>query len=543
MIFKQLSSLEKVFLEDDISNLKEKSKIKVLKGERFSYQIAFSGGEGQKTYMKYSLKSDLPCIVRRVENVPSSMPAYKDKADEFYIKTEPGLYPDLLSPMADNTFEVITNSSHALFVTVDVPKDVNAGTYDIEFVFSSEKEEYKKVFTVKVLDAVLPEQKTIYTQWFHADCIASYYNYEVFSEEHWAMIDKFMKKAAECGINMLLTPVFTPPLDTDVGRERSTTQLVDVSFIGGEYKFGFDKLKRWIDMCRKNGIERFEISHLFSQWGTGCTPKIEAETEKGKEKIFGWHTKADSAEYRAFLKAFLPELTAFLKSEGVYDNTFFHVSDEPDVKCHFEIYKTEREMLDGLVPPEKIMDAISHTEFCECGLVRTPIAVVDTVDNFIEKGIENIWAYYCCGPSDGGYTNRFIAMPSGRNRVGGFLLYKYGINGFLHWGFNFYYSQLSRRKINPFVVTDADEAFPSGDCYAVYPGEDGPWDSLRSLVFYDALQDIRACELLAGYIGRDEVVRMIEESGVTKFNEFPRENCEIDAIRDKINDRLDEVIG
>ena len=51
-----------------------------------------------------------------------------------------------------------------------------------------------------------------------------------------------------------------------------------------------------------------------------------------------------------------------------------------------------------------------------------------------EKPLDNI-------PSDGGYTNRFIAMPSGRNRVGGFLLYKYGINGFLHWGFNFYYSQ------------------------------------------------------------------------------------------------------
>ncbi len=52
-------------------------------------------------------------------------------------------------------------------------------------------------------------------------------------------------------------------------------------------------------------------------------------------------------------------------------------------------------------------------------------------------------------------------------------MYLYGIEGFLHWGYNYYSSQYSIRKIDPYRVTDADDAFPSGDAFLVYPGEDG----------------------------------------------------------------------
>ena len=52
-----------------------------------------------------------------------------------------------------------------------------------------------------------------------------------------------MASAAEHGINMLLTPVFTPPLDTAKGGERTTVQLVDVTFADGQWSFGFDRLR------------------------------------------------------------------------------------------------------------------------------------------------------------------------------------------------------------------------------------------------------------------------------------------------------------
>ena len=40
---------------------------------------------------------------------------------------------------------------------------------------------------------------------------------------------KYMRMAAEHGMNMILTPVFTPALDTEIGKERPCTQLVEIT--------------------------------------------------------------------------------------------------------------------------------------------------------------------------------------------------------------------------------------------------------------------------------------------------------------------------
>ena len=66
---------------------------------------------------------------------------------------------------------------------------------------------------------------------------ADYYHAEVFGEEHWKALENQIALAAELGINMLLTPVFTPPLDTAEGTERTTVQLVDISEEDDGYRF------------------------------------------------------------------------------------------------------------------------------------------------------------------------------------------------------------------------------------------------------------------------------------------------------------------
>ena len=105
---------------------------------------------------------------------------------------------------------------------------------------------------------------------------------------------------------MLLTPVFTPPLDTAVGGERTTIQLVDIRVDNGRYSFGFEKLERWVEMCRECGIRYFEIAHLYTQWGALHCPKIMATVDGEYRRIFGWDADATGDAYRAFLGAFLP---------------------------------------------------------------------------------------------------------------------------------------------------------------------------------------------------------------------------------------------
>lgn len=51
-------------------------------------------------------------------------------------------------------------------------------------------------------------------------------------------------------------------------------------------------------------------------------------------------------------------------------------------------------------------------------------------------------------------------------------LYKYEIEGFLHWGFNYWFKQLSLGVVNPYYDTTEGNAFPSGEAFVVHPLDD-----------------------------------------------------------------------
>ena len=83
---------------------------------------------------------------------------------------------------------------------------------------------------------------------------------EAFSDEYWRITKNFLKTANEYGMNCVLTPIFTPALDTEIGKERPTVQLVDVTCNNGKYSFNFDKLTQWIKMSKECGIKYIKVS-------------------------------------------------------------------------------------------------------------------------------------------------------------------------------------------------------------------------------------------------------------------------------------------
>lgn len=545
--FKQISSLEKVFV-DKMPECRVLESASAMKGEEYSYQIAFSKPITEefspKTEFEVKVNSVLsPYIkVRKVMHIPSELCAYQWSNDDGYYKKDSGLFPDALLPLEENKIFVTPHSWHSLWVNVYIPKDFSAGEYDIEIVFESEEELQKTNLKLEVMDLELKKQELIFTQWFHGDCIASVHNVDVFSEEHWDLLRKYIKTAADNGINMILTPIFTPPLDTQIGGERPTIQLVDCNFENGKYAFSFDKLTRWIDMCLECGIEYFEISHLFTQWGAKFAPKIVVLENGEYVKKFGWHTNSDSDEYVYFLKEFLPTLTGYLKNKGISNKVYFHISDEPNNE-HIESYCKAQNIVIPFLEGFKVIDALSNVEFYKNGLVKIPVPSNSHIKDFLECDIEERWTYYCCAQSKN-VSNRFFAMPSTRNRIIGAQFYKFGIKGFLQWGYNFYYSQYSKEVINPYLTTDAGNAFPSGDAFSVYPYKNGVAESIRLKVFKNALQDMRAMQMLEEKKGRDFVVRIIEETCECelKFDQFPFWGDYILDYRERINQELKNCI-
>lgn len=535
----QVSSLQRVFL-DGRCDLTEHNCDSVLKGERYSYQIAYKSSE--KFFAEIIIDSPLSqfITVRSVGNVPSELPVYESDC-EFCERNEPGLFPDVLFPIENNRVLIKRQNYYALWITVDLPKDTDAGDYEIKIKLKKDGETISEnIFGLHVINAVLPEQKLIYTQWFHSDSIANYYKVPVFCEKFWALVESFIKAAVHTGVNMLLTPVFTPPLDTEIGGERLTVQLVDVKLENGKYSFGFDRFIRWVRLAQKCGIKYFEISHLFSQWGAKYTPKIVAEVNGSQKRIFGWETSADSIEYAEFLSAFIPQLIKVIRSLGIEKSTFFHISDEPN-EDQIESYSMAKSTVAPLLEDFPIIDALSDYSFYESGIINNPIPCTNDIESFIEKGFPHPWTYYCCGQG-GKLSNRFFGMPLSTTRIIGFQLFKYGIEGFLQWGFNFYNSQYSLRSIDPFAVTDADSAFPSGDSFTVYPGKSGAIESVRSEVFFQALQDMRALTLLCDRIGKKRTIAAVEaDFGIITFFDYPRGTEKMLNLRKSVNNYLDNL--
>ena len=558
-----MDSLQKIFSQQR----PQQGEIKILtglKGETVSFQLVchVQKGECVKIHLPRQGENSVPDNMEleffRVMEVPTGRSCYdEDNRDDNYLFYDSRMCPDVLVPFEENVWEPEEECWQTLWVRVglkdeSVREDAEgqALSFHIEMCEKQAEESghmfsWDKNIFVRVIDAQLPEQKLIHTEWFHCDCLADYYQVPVFSEEHWEAIESFIRLAADRGVNMILIPVFTPPLDTAVGGERTTVQLTDIveEDRNGKsiYHFSFEKLHRFIGICKNAGIRYLEIAHLFTQWGAEHAPKIVVEKNGEKIRRFGWDTDAAGEDYRNFLAQFLPALKEELKKEDMLSNTWFHISDEPS-ENQVESYKKAAEGVKDLLADCHVTDALSSFRFYEEGLVKHPVVASNHIEPFLEAKVPGLWTYYCCSQAKD-VSNRFMSMPLARTRILGVQLYLGKLAGFLHWGYNFYNTQYSLEHINPFQVTDAGGGFPSGDSFVAYPGEGRKaWPSIRLEALAQAMYDLRALCLLEEKKGREKVCGIIEEElGNVTFSSYPKDSETLLKFRDRINELLEEL--
>lgn len=533
-----LSSLVKVFSDTEPTQ-KAFDRLSCMRNEKVQLQVAFCSSEDSE--ININAKSDFgDCLnMYWVEEIYSKNPVHTLQ-DDYTLRKKSGYFPELLRPL-DGVLIAKAGKWNSVWIEI-IPKTAyKVGENKINVSFASGENIEKAEFTIEVIGADLPEQTLINTNWFHSDCIAVHYGIEVFSDKYWEYVQNFLQVAHDYGMNMVLTPLFTPPLDTKIGGERPTVQLVDVDLTNGVYSFDFTKLDKWIAMCDDIGIKYLELSHFFTQWGAKKCPKIIANVNGEQKRIFGWDTKASGKEYRNFLTQFATSFKQYIKDKNIEDRVYFHVSDEP-APPQTRTYRKASNIIRELFGEYRIMDALSNIKFYKKGLVTLPVPANDHIESFIGV-VPELWTYYCCVQVRG-VSNKFFSMPSQRNRILGYQMYKFDVKGFLHWGYNFWFKQYSVGPVDPFVETDAGGSFPSGDSYVVYPGEDGkPLQSLRLKVFYDAFQDMRALQLLESLIGRDKTMQILEQDiEPITFAKYPHSDEWHLLTRENINQAIKNAI-
>ena len=544
---KIISSLDKALPNGNFDDYRECDHLTVLRGERASFQLIYEFDNPTPPVFARALSVTLSgnlaeyTTLHNVMSVPATGNA-RATTDEDYITTKPAIIPDVLTPLQfQGKLMAVPGALRSAWIDVEIPEDVYIPEGELTITLThTPKFSHDQPFsvtlslTVETLNARLPEQTLIFTQWFHHDCLANYYKVEKWSDEHFRIIENFVKCAKRAGINMLYTPLITPPLDNSY--DTRDLQLADVTVTDGGYEFGWEKLDRWIDILDRVGIKYMEMGHLFTQGGAEYATKVSGDVNGEYKRLFPADTPCDDPEYTKFLRALLISFISHMKERGDDGRMIFHISDEPPESL-IETYQRAKSTVADILEGYEIFDALSDYDFYERGIVKRPIVILNALHKFVGRTEKGLWTYNCCGPSSG-YSNRFIAMTLSRNRSISLLLYKYNIEGFLHWGYNFYNTAGSSDFINPFLDTSAGGVFPSGDAFSVYPGDGGkPLESMRLVSFKQGLDDLSAYKLCESLYSKEEVISALEDElgAEIQTTTYINDSEKMQRVRDRIN--------
>ena len=549
--YKFISGLEKPFVDGNFDDFATLDRISALRGERVSFQLLLELAYTKNSMwsrafeIKLSGEAAKYASVRRVRSVPATNNR-RGNYDEDFLTTRPCLVPDVLMPLEYGGQIVLAPGTlTSLWIDIEIPEDMPAGEAALSVTLHSEAKrdptapiwDGEAKLTLDVIGATLPKQELLFTQWFHSDCLANYYRCEKWSDEHFRIIENFARVAKKNGINMLFTPLISPPLDNEY--DTRDLQLATVTKTDAGYEFDWKHLERWIDALDRVGIEYFEIGHLFTQGGAVSATKVMGSVDGEYVRLFPKDTPCDDPEYTKFLRAMLTSFLGFMKARGDDKRCYFHVSDEPPLK-HLETYGRAKASIADILEGYPIMDALSHYDLYETGICKKPVILLNYLEDFADHGVKGLWTYNCCAP-DGGYSNRFLGMTLARNRSICLLLYKYDIEGFLHWGYNFYNNSGSSDCINPFMDTSSGDIFPSGDPFSVYPADNGEaLESMRLVGFNEAIQDLRAMKLCEKLYSREEVISTLENviGKEIRANTYINDAAGMHTVREKVNSMI-----
>lgn len=508
----------KIFSREDVVAIDSG---KCLKNESFAFQIYVENAEDGAYDVEVisDLKIGVYEVVKKKGNYDKT-----SKTDDFYVHPSDDLYPEFLRP----TRRLNTRKGGNYTLFIDVFEDEKcAGVHEILVNIGKNRIS----FTLYVTDTFLCKSDLITTHWFHSDAICNYYGVEPFSTEYYDRFRDFLAAYVRMGNNMLFVPVFTPPLDTEMGKERLTTQLVGVKKTEKGYAFDFSEMKRYVEIAKSYGIEYFELSHLFTQWGGTACPKIEAVENGKRVRLFGWDVAADDDRYLHFLTEYFKELDAFLIEEGIKEVTYMHLTDEPSAE-HIERYARLSSFVKSHNFGVKTMDALSNFDLSTKAKIDLPAVSMQSADLPLFDSAKKLF-YYCVDVDKNYFTNRYFHMPSLRTVILGVLLYEEKANGFLHWGYNFYNARLSKYSLDPNEDATAGGEFPAGDAFIVYPSENGVRYSIRYFSILKAMEDYRLLKTVEQKIGREATERVLQKHGVKGLHDYPRSVIAYEDLRDE----------
>ncbi len=290
---------------------------------------------------------------------------------------------------------------------------------------------------------------------------------------------------------------------------------------GTEPQFS-ERLDRMIKVLKKAGMRNFLGVGIFHP----VLPKTPGKPQWGvnsyKSPVFG--TPEGDAKARA-LFAQIRRVTEANGLSGKFKMQVFDEVPESDNALYVRAAKMLREEIPGVKIYEVINSpnlgiADSVDEWC-------PMAnVYEFRREFFEQrkaAGQQVSIYTCMGPG-GAWVNRLLDQERTRIVSIPWFVYGYGLSGYLHWGANSWISDPFKQSVVFTGSGDPKKNFlPAGDTHILYPGDTGPWISLRFEAQRLGAEDYEVLALL----GKNDAkaARELVFKHFPKMNNFSRDTA------------------
>lgn len=448
--------------------------------------LEMSGAAGEVVSGQIVVHSEASCELRaacsELRNGSSVIPAGAVRVQWVrYIsiaRNSPGVPQDELVALAPasipdpfwDTDEVAVqpNEAQPLWVEITVPKTAAAGKYEGSIAIKG----------AGVADATVPVHLSVHgfqlsetrrqqvTNWFTVPGAGM--KAERNTEAYWALARDLAR---------LLV------------RHRQTCFNAQLGWIPTTYskaqgfRCDFTELDRWAAVFFDAGMERMELFQAGRSTASVDNPACRIEpndlavTVKDKDVVL-------TAEQK--LRGVLGELEKHVRKRGWHGRVMIHISDEPFIHCE-PSYREVAAIVRQAAPSLKVIEAVETTGLCD--VIDVLVPKLSHLNLWYPKFREaqghgrELWFYTCCHPQ-GRYPNRFLDQPLVKARALHWIAYLYGLNGFLHWGLNWF-----AEGADPYSEEGISQGLPLGDRAVVYPGKNGYVGSLRLAAMRDGLQD------------------------------------------------------
>ena len=384
-----------------------------------------------------------------------------DTPEDELVRKAPALFPDALMDTFPITVE--RDRTRSIWVTASIPAGQAAGEYRGILRVRQGRDVLADVpYSLVVAAAEVPARIPLAVT-NHFDLsdkqVRRFFGCSPYTEEWWGLMG---------GIARFLGAYHQTSIVADpVG-------LVTAQAEGNRIRYDFGNFERFVDLFQSAGVDgSIEGGNLLTRERRANAPvMVRAWTVEGGRAVQRELPVRDP-EGQRFLNSFLPALYQRLQAKGWVEKYLQSILDEPR-PGETEAFVETAAAVRRLMPKVRTMEPVGAKQDLSFMEKTTDIWVpcLGSFDDKLDllgrhvKGGGTLWYYTCLSPR-GRYPNRFIDYSLAKVRLLHWINFKYGFQGFLHWGGN-HWGPEPFKDTQP-VINQGRTYLPPGDAYITYP--------------------------------------------------------------------------